>query len=181
MPGGTASRPTTSHTSRPLTGNSSRRPQTARTRTGISTSASQEIICAVIESRGVSPVVGIAFLNLTSAEAILCQISDSQTYVRTIQKISVYEPYLVLVPAYAHNVSSKLHGFIEENLTQVSAVQEIDRRYFSESAGSDYVQQLAFLEDVEVLNMSIKGYFFALCCFAAVVNVQFQRDPNISD
>jgi DNA mismatch repair protein MSH4 len=164
------SRPSTSYTSRSPTANSSLRPHTARTRTGISTLNDQEIVCAVIESRGVSPIVGIAFLNLTAAEATLCQISDSQTYVRTIQKILVYEPYLILVPAYGHCVSSKLYGFIEENVAQVSSVKEIDRRYFSETAGSDYIEHLAFMEDVEVLKLSMKGYFFALCCFSAVRN-----------
>jgi DNA mismatch repair protein MSH4 len=47
----------------------------------------QEIICAVSESRGVSPSVGMAFLNLDTGEAVLSQFSDSQTYVRTIHKV----------------------------------------------------------------------------------------------
>ena len=154
MPNRTASRPSTSYTSRP--------------RTGISAVNNQDIICALTESRGVSPIVGIAFLNLTSVEAILCQISDNQSYVRTVQKLSVYEPSLILVPAYAHNASSKLHGCIEENLSHVSTLQQIDRRYFSETAGSQHIQQLAFTEDIDAIAISTKGYFFTLCCFAAV-------------
>lgn len=80
----TGSRP---RTVRPSTG----RPGTARPRTGMSTLGieNQEIICAVSESRGVSPSVGMAFLNLDTGEAVLSQFSDSQTYVRTVHKVSV--------------------------------------------------------------------------------------------
>jgi DNA mismatch repair protein MSH4 len=165
---GTASRPSTSYTSRPLTSTTDRRPTTARTRTGISTVNNQDIICAVIEARGVSPLVAIAFLNLTSVEATLCQISDSQTYVRTIQKLSVYEPSVILIPNTSPDVSSKLHGCIEENLSQICSLQPIDRRYFAENAGLEYLHQLAFVEDIEAIKVSIKGYFFTLCCLAAV-------------
>jgi len=170
MPRGTASRPSTTYTSRPLTANSSRRPSTARPRTAISTINNQEIVCAVIESRGISPTVGIAFLNLTSIEAILCQISDNQSYVRTIQKLSVYGPSVILVPNYSHSVnpSTKLHGCIEESLGDIGTVELVDRRYFAENIGVQYVEQLAFVEDIEALKMSIKGYFYALCCFSAV-------------
>lgn len=85
----TGSRP---RTARPSTG----RPGTARPRTGISTIMgveNQEIICAVSESRGVSPSVGLAFLNLDTGEAVLSQFSDSQTYVRTIHKVRACQSY----------------------------------------------------------------------------------------
>lgn len=76
-----------SRTARPATS----RPGTARPRTGLSTLGveNQEIVCAVSESRGVSPSVGLAFLNLDTGEAVLSQFSDSQTYVRTVHKVCV--------------------------------------------------------------------------------------------
>jgi DNA mismatch repair protein MSH4 len=56
-----------------------------------------QIICAVSEARGVSPSVGLAFVNVTTNEAVLSQICDSQFYVKTVHKIQVYAPSTVLV------------------------------------------------------------------------------------
>ncbi len=76
--------------SRPRTGaRSVGRPSTARPRTGVSTPGveNQEIICAVSESRGISPTVGLAFVNLDTAEAVLSQICDSQTFVNIFESL----------------------------------------------------------------------------------------------
>ena len=86
-------------TSRPRTGYSTTRPSTARPRTGVSTLGveNQEIVCAVSESRGISPTVGLAFVNLDTGEAVLSQIGDSQTYVRTMHKLMVLNPSNILI------------------------------------------------------------------------------------
>jgi DNA mismatch repair protein MSH4 len=44
----------------------------------------------------------------------------------------------------------------------------IDRRYFAETTGLEYIQQLAFLEDLDALKKSLEGNYFAACCAAAV-------------
>lgn len=160
----TASRPRT----RPGTG----RPSTARPRTGASTIArveSQQIICAVAESRGVSPTVGLAFVNLDTGEAVLCQINDSQTYVRTIHKLKVYGPSELLILATASSPKSKLFSIIEENLEDIgSKITLLDRRYWADSTGYEYIQSLAFKEDVEAMKISVQGNYYAICCIAAV-------------
>jgi DNA mismatch repair protein MSH4 len=162
----------TSTVSRPRTSRSSGQPGTGRPKSGISALNNQEIVCAVTESRGISPIVGIALLNLHSAEAFLCQINDNQSYVRTIQKLSVYEPSKILVPAFATNAVSKLHACIDENLGHISPIEEIDRRYFAEITGHEYIQQFAFAEDIEAIKISIGGNYFAVCCFAAVRQIK---------
>jgi DNA mismatch repair protein MSH4 len=177
MPATNISRPSTSFTSRPLTTEGSKlqsrahsiAPSISRPRTaaGISTLNNQEIICAVIESKGVSPTVGIAFLNLDSAEAILCQISDNQSYVRTIQKLSVYGPAMILVPSYGNNASSNLHDCIQQQLPECR-VQAIERRYFAEDSGTEYLKNLAFADDLEAIVASLKACYFPTCCFGAV-------------
>ena len=142
-------------------------PTTAATTT--TNFASQEIIVAVTESRGISPIVGLAILNLSSAEAVLCQICDSQTYVRTIHKLVVFGPSEILLANTAQG--SKLHGAILENIRAEDVdvlVTCIDRKYWSEPGGFDYITQLALSEDVEALKVSLGGNFFATSCFAAV-------------
>jgi DNA mismatch repair protein MSH4 len=66
---------------------------------------------------------------------------------------------------------TKLLSIIRENL-EVDRygveMQSIDRRYWSETSGHEYVQQLAFPDDLESLKVSMGGNYFAVCCFAAV-------------
>ncbi|KAI4126757.1 MAG: hypothetical protein LQ347_004842 [Umbilicaria vellea] len=45
----------------------------------------------------------------------------------------------------------------------------MDRRYWSETTGVEYIQQLAFKQDVEAIKVSIGGNYFATCCIAAVL------------
>lgn len=159
-------------TSRPRTGRrSTGRPSTARPRTGLSTlgAENQEIICAISESRGVSPVVGLSFVNLDTGEAVLSQINDSQTYVRTVHKLIVFNPTTILIVSSASDPKSKLFSIIEDSLDDLdSNIRLLDRRYWAEIVGLDYIQQLAFAEDVEAINTAVSGNYYAVCCFAAV-------------
>ena len=159
-------------TSRPRTSRrSTGRPSTARPRTGLSTlgAENQEIICAVSESRGVSPVVGLSFVNLDTGEAVLSQINDSQTYVRTIHKLIVFNPTTILVVSSASDPKSKLFSIIEDSLDDLdSNIRLLDRRYWAETVGLEYIQQLAFAEDVEAIKTAVSGNYYAVCCFAAV-------------
>ncbi|KAF2280678.1 uncharacterized protein EI97DRAFT_367992 [Westerdykella ornata] len=163
----------TTTTSRPRTRKSTGRPSIARPRTGASTIArieAQEVICAVTESRGISPTVGLAFVNLDTGEAILCQICDSQTYVRTVHKLRVLGPSEILIVSTASSPKSKLFSIIEENLEVIeSKLTLLDRRYWAETTGYEYIQDLAFAEDVEAIKVSVSGNYYAVCCIAAVI------------
>ncbi|KAH7402003.1 muts domain V-domain-containing protein [Phaeosphaeria sp. MPI-PUGE-AT-0046c] len=149
------------------------RPSTARPRTGASTIAkieNQQVVCAIAESRGISPTVGLAFVNLDTAEGVLCQICDSQTYVRTIHKLKVYGPTEILIMSTSASPKSKLFSIIEENLEDIdSKLTLLDRRYWAESNGVDYIQTLAFKEDVEAIQVSVAGNYYAVCCIAAAL------------
>lgn len=139
--------------------------RTARPATTATSVASQDIICAISESRGVSTTVGLAFVNLTTAEAVLCQICDSQTYVKTITKIGVFEPTEILFMNTCKD--SKLFYIVQENLPDPTFTF-IDRRYWSDKTGHEYVNRLAFPEDAESIKVTLGGNYFAACCFAAV-------------
>ncbi|KAF2854803.1 DNA mismatch repair protein-like protein MutS [Plenodomus tracheiphilus IPT5] len=128
------------------------------------------MVCAVAESRGISPTVGLAFVNLDTAEAVLCQICDSQTYVRTVHKLKVYGPSEILIVSTAASPKSKLFSIIEENLEDIgSKLTLLDRRYWAESTGYEYIHSLAFKEDVEAIKISVTGNYYAVCCVAAAL------------
>lgn len=157
---------TATTTPRPTTGRP--RPRTTATSTGYGY-LGNDIICAISEPRGISPSVGLAFINLSTCEAVLCQFADTQTFARTCHKIKVFSPMQIIFASTA--ADSKLISIIHENFEVEKSeivMTEIDRRYWSESAGYDYVKQLAFPNDFEALRLSIAGSYFAVCCFAAV-------------
>jgi DNA mismatch repair protein MSH4 len=154
----------TTTNSRPFTGRS--RPRTAATAIGV---GENEIICAISESRGISPTIGLSFVNISTSEAVLCQFTDTQTYARTCHKIKVFWPSEIIYMKTA--ADSKLLSIIRENLEvdkYDTLMTDIDRRYWSDSTGYEYVQQLAFPDDLEPLKVAIGGNYFAACCFAAV-------------
>jgi len=62
---------------------------------------------------------------------------------------------------------SKMYQVVEENILGARIIT-VDRRYWSEAAGLEYIQQLAFVEDVEAIKIAIGGNYFATCCLAAV-------------
>lgn len=109
-------------------------------------------------------------MNLDTSEAVLSQINDSQMYVRTIHKLMVFNPTMILIVGTAANPCSKLYSIIEENLDELgSNMTLLDRRYWEEKRGWEYISQLAFLEDVDSISAAVEGNYFALCCFAAVL------------
>jgi DNA mismatch repair protein MSH4 len=150
--------------SRPFTGCS--RLRTAVTTFGV---GENEIICAISESRGISPTIGLSFVNISTSEAVLCQFTDTQTYARTCHKIKVFWPSEIIYMKTA--VDSKLLSIIREILEVDKydiLMMDIDRQYWSDGTGHEYVQQLAFPDDLESLKVAIGGNYFAACCFAAV-------------
>ncbi|KAF2405477.1 hypothetical protein EJ06DRAFT_502734 [Trichodelitschia bisporula] len=150
----------------------------ARPRTERSTIAdpSDDVVCAITESRGVSPTVGLAFINLDVGRAVICQISDNQTYVRTRHKLEVNGPSRVLMPSTAANPPSKLFHMVEGCVNSIgSSLSLLDRRYYDESSALAYIRNLAIAEDLGALDIAAKGNYFAVCCFAAIMKfVEFQ-------
>ncbi|KAI9734447.1 MAG: MutS protein msh4 [Claussenomyces sp. TS43310] len=143
---------------------------------------SQQIVCAVSEGRGVSPTVGLAFINLSTGEAVLSQVCDNQFYVRTVHKLQVFEPTEILMISSpgTSNPRSKMNAIVEEEMVG-SRIIMIDRKYWSETAGLDYINQLAFLEDVEAIKVAIGGNYFATCCLAALILYPARPDIRYSE
>ena len=144
---------------------SSRRPATGRLTTTATSVAGQDIICAVSESRGLSTTVGLAFVNLVTGEVVLCQICDSMTYVRTITKIAVFEPSEILLMDTAEE--SQLRYTIQKNLPG-PILTFLNRRSWSDKAGLEYLDRLAFPDELEYLKLCLGVNYFAACSFGAV-------------
>jgi DNA mismatch repair protein MSH4 len=67
-----------------------------------------------------------------------------------------------------------MYQVIEENIPGARIIT-IDRKYWSETAGLEYIDQFAFSEDVQAIKVAIGGNYFATCCFAAVCPIDWFR------
>ncbi|KAF3282769.1 MutS protein msh4 [Orbilia oligospora] len=153
-----SSRPQTTTSNRPGTrGAGARPPSRPRTAGSISggPSTSQQVICALTESRGVVAQVGLAFVNVSTAECTLCEICDSQTYILI--------PETILPPR-----TSKIPGIIQENLPG-ARLTTLPRKYYNENIGMDYISRLSFKSEAESVQVAISGKFYAISAAAAVI------------
>lgn len=151
------------------TGTTSISGRRSRAASSIGASEGNQVICAVSEARGVVPSVGVALINISTGEAVLSQICDNQSYVKTTHKLAVFEPSRILIVATAcpPNPKSSLYATIEEELPGVPIVP-LNRSYWSETAGLEFIQDLAFKEDVEATKVAIQGNYYATSSFSAV-------------
>jgi DNA mismatch repair protein MSH4 len=115
-------------------------------------------------------------VNISTGEAVLSQICDSQFYVRTLNKLQIFDPTEILIISTAGppNPKSKMYQVIEENIPGARIIT-IDRKYWSETAGLEFIDQFAFSEDVQAIKVAIGGNYFATCCFAAVCPTDWFR------
>lgn len=151
--------------SRYLDSEYSRPPRRTATST-LAGGSDQQIVCSVTESRGISPTVGLAFVNLSTAEIVLSQISDSQSYIRTLHKLHVFEPSEILVP---NTTNSKLLQILKgNNLHFEVPIRSVSRNHWDEGYGNESIQHLAFQEDIEAIKVSVDGKYFAITCLSAV-------------
>ncbi len=87
-----------------------------------------------------------------------------------MHKLNVFRPTNILIVSSAAQPKSKLFSIIEDNLDTIgSNLTMLDRRYWAETTGFEYIQQLAFTEDVETIKTAVSGNYYAVCCFAAVL------------
>lgn len=108
-------------------------------------------------------------MNLTTCETVLCQFTDTQTFARACHKLKVFNPSEVIFASNAQ--ASKLIAIVQENLDVANSgifMTSIDRKYWSEQSGYEYLSRLAIPDDLEALRLCLSGNYFAVCCFAAV-------------
>lgn len=87
-------------------------------------------------------------------------------------QLCVFSPTVILVVASsATPQKSKLNSILEDTIQDDldSNIILFDRRYWSENTGLEYIQQLAFSQDVNTIKTAVTGNYFAVCCFAAVM------------
>lgn len=129
----------------------------------------QTIICAVAESRGISPSIGLALVNITLGEAVLSQICDNQSYVKTIHKLQIAGPSRIVLMSTAcpPNKDSVLYTLIDELIPDAD-IEVLDRSAWSEADGLEYIENLAFKSDIDPMKVAVQGKYYCISSLAAV-------------
>ncbi|KZT09019.1 uncharacterized protein LAESUDRAFT_742230 [Laetiporus sulphureus 93-53] len=173
-----SSRPVTSM-SRGWTAQS--RPTTARPQTAASSKHDPSYVVAVLEGRGVAREVGLAALDKDTGRVLLIQLADSPTYIKTLHQLHLRSPSLILVPDTFLSVSdiSLASGGKKPSTTSVLVqclmeefdvpVEPVLRKYWNESAGLDFVDQLTVDDEERAATLvAVSTKYYALSAASAL-------------
>ncbi|KAL5005729.1 hypothetical protein ScPMuIL_016887 [Solemya velum] len=128
------------------------------------------VIVAIVEGRGLAKgEVGMASLDLKSPILTLSQFSDTTTYVKTITKLQILQPLEIILPntACENGTMTKLFKLLNDQYqhTNISTVQ---RKYFNETKGLQYVKQLCVAE-YNTVEMEVASRYYCLAAAAALM------------
>ncbi|XP_032157565.1 mutS protein homolog 4 isoform X2 [Mustela erminea] len=131
---------------------------------------SPSVVAAVVEGRGLARgEIGMASIDLKSPQIILSQFADNTTYAKVITKLKILSPLEIIMSNTACVVgnSTKLFTLITENFKNVNFTT-IQRKYFNETKGLEYIEQLCVTEFSTVL-MEVQSKYYCLAAVAALL------------
>ncbi|CAG5866395.1 unnamed protein product [Menidia menidia] len=113
--------------------------------------------------------IGMASLDLKCPELVLSQFADTGTYAKVITRIHISVPVEILMPdtACEKGKGTKLFKLITENFSGVTFTA-VQRKYFNEKKGLEYIQQLCAPEFGTVL-MEVQAKYYCLAAAAALL------------
>ncbi|KAK5614459.1 MutS protein msh4 [Crenichthys baileyi] len=143
---------------------------TGTTGSSVSTIAGASVIVAVVEGRGLARgEIGMASVDLKCPELVLSQFADTGTYAKVITRIHILMPVEILMPdtSSEKGKGTKLFKLITENFPGVT-LTAIQRKYYNEKKGLEYIQQLCAPEFNTVL-MEVQAKYYCLASNAALL------------
>ncbi|XP_077784698.1 mutS protein homolog 4 isoform X4 [Podarcis muralis] len=130
------------------------------TSSSVSAHNAASVIVAVIEGRGLARgEVGMASIDLKNPEVVLSQFADNTTYAKVITKLRILAPLEIIMSNTACDTgnATKLFSLITENFKNVTFTT-VQRKYFHETKGLEYIEQLCIPEFSTVL-MEVQSKF----------------------
>lgn len=129
----------------------------------------ERVICGISEGRGAATVVGLCFIVVATNECVLCNIADSQTYIRTLQKLDVFDPTEIVVPCTAVvPTESKLVGLIRQYFGTARLVPVARKQYHAQT-GIDLLVKWAGVAEAEAVAYELGSKYFTACAAAAAI------------
>ncbi|KAL5534740.1 hypothetical protein ACEPAG_1204 [Sanghuangporus baumii] len=165
--------------SEPRTAHSTR-PAAARPLTAASSRHENSFVVAVIECRGIGREIGIAALDRDTGQVDLIQLTDCQTYVKTLHHLHLHYPSLVIVPdTFLSDTDASVNSSTRHAVNATLLVQCIQgefphvpiepvlRKYWNEESGLHFVNQLTADSEnraATLLAASSKYYALSAAC-----------------
>ncbi|CAK7274177.1 MutS protein msh4 [Sporothrix epigloea] len=128
------------------------------------------VVCAVYASKSVDRSIGLTFINVPIAEAVLTTITDTQFYPQTIHKIQMMEASRILLQSTSESAAHSglaIRPHIEEELPGVPVLETAKANWSAEQGMQD-LQRVAFKEDLPCLEFAATDNEHILCAFSAV-------------
>ncbi|XP_029474559.1 mutS protein homolog 4 [Rhinatrema bivittatum] len=150
-----------------------RTPQTGYSVTSSSVASAYSaasVIVAVVEGRGLARgEIGMASIDLKNPEVILSQFADNTTYAKVITKLKILTPLEIIMSNTACDKgnTTKLFSLISENFKNVTFTT-VQRKYFNETKGLEYIEQLCTSEFSTVI-MEVQSKYYCLAAVAALL------------
>ncbi|KAI0271729.1 muts domain V-domain-containing protein [Gloeopeniophorella convolvens] len=159
------------------------RPTTARPTTAASSRHHEaSFIVALLEGRGIAREVGMAALDRDTGRAMLIQLADCQTYVKTLHQTHLHKPYLILVPDTFLSPKDSLGPSSGKTPTSTSLlvqclydefpgvpIEPVLRKYWNEDAGLEFVSQLCVQdEERAAMILAVSRKYYALSAASAI-------------
>lgn len=132
-----------------------------------------KVYCAVFESRNLSPIVGLCYIDPFTSELRITEIMDSQTYVRTIHKLNVFgdSSMTILVPDSYTKPRTNFLKVLESNLPQNSQVCFISSQFFKCSEMSlEKVWKHCFSDSKATMKIELSKRKYALAAAVATLS-----------
>lgn len=147
------------------TPSSRRTPHISSTTPGMPTSS---VVVAIVEGRGLAKgEIGMASIDLKKPELNLSQFSDNQTYVKVLTKLQILEPLEIIMPNTACENPSPLFKFLSDQIPYAN-LSSVQRKYFNEAKGLDYVKQLC-VPELNTVEMEVASKYYCLATAAALL------------
>ncbi|KAK3083385.1 hypothetical protein FSP39_021201 [Pinctada imbricata] len=121
--------------------------------------------------------IGLASIDLKNPTLILSQFSDTQIYVKTITKLLLLKPVEIIMPntACENGNMTKLMKLVTDEFQGIS-VSTVQRKYFNETSGIEYVKQLC-VPEFNSVEMEVATKYYCLAAAAALMKyVQFMQN-----
>ncbi|ORZ23987.1 muts domain V-domain-containing protein [Absidia repens] len=133
-------------------------------------------IMAITEGCGVATEVGICYIHLPSSECTMAQISDLQTFSKTMLKIYLANPAKILVTASpTTSPMTKLMQLVEKHFPRIE-LMSLPRREFNDEEGLQFIKKFGIEESVTSLLRVISAKYYCLAATSALFKYLEGRD-----
>ncbi|CAH8570663.1 unnamed protein product [Heterobilharzia americana] len=130
------------------------------------------VLLSIVEGRGQSNgEIGIATIDIYSANVELSQFRDTSSYSRTLVKLLVYYPAEILLPRSGLEPNSCMRKLVKllQSLHSGATLNGVNRNHFNDKQGLHYLRRLCHPQYIPSI-YAIKEKFYALSALSGLLN-----------